>query len=205
MIVHTRDSTVVIGQRDVRLEATTYANAPAWRLIESRTGFVPAAETLHVSTAMRPLQWLAVQGAARVGLTFVGDTIFGAASAPSGKHSMIIASRPDLVVSQAMLEALMPLFPISPAWTDSAGVLAVDMARGSVIPSELTVIGEEEVMLDSVTARPVWVVALRAETRTVLLWVDKETGETQRVQQPAPPHVGTLLEYRRRPATSPPG
>jgi hypothetical protein len=205
MVVHTRDSSVVIGQREVSLEATSYANAPAWRIVETRTGVVPAAETLYVSTAMRPLQWYSAQGAARVGATFVGDTVFGAVSAPSGKLQMIIASRPDLVVSQALLEAMMPLFPLSPEWTDSAGVLAVDMAGGSVIPSELTVIGEEEVRLDSISTRPVWVVALRADTRTVLLWVDKENGEPLRVQQPLPTHVGTLLEYRRRVATSPQG
>jgi hypothetical protein len=198
MVVHTRDSTVVIGQRELSLEPTSYANAPAWRIVETRTGAVPAAETLYVSTAMRPLQWYAAQGAARVGATFVGDTVFGAVSAPSGKQQMIIASRPDLIVSQAMLEVAMPLLPLSPAWSDSAGVLDVTMAGGSVIPSELTVIGEEEVRLDSTTARPVWVVALRAEVRTVLLWVDKETGESLRLQQPLPPHVGTLLEYRRR-------
>lgn len=205
MVVQTRDSTVTIGQREVWLEPATYADAPAWRLVETRTGMVPAAETLYVSTAMRPLQWSAAQGAARVGMTFVGDTMLGAISAPSGKQSMIVASRPDLVVSQAMLEALMPLLPLSPAWADSVGVLAVDLTGGSVIPSELAVIGEEDVMLDAVTARPAWLVALRAEMRTVLLWIDKENGEALRVQQNAPAHVGTLVEYRlRRPHLAPP-
>jgi hypothetical protein len=203
MVVHTRDSAVVIGQREVSLEPTSYANAPAWRIVETRTGAVPAAETLYVSMALRPLQWYAAQGAARVGATFVGDTVFGAISAPSGKLQMIIASRPDLVVSQALLDALMPLLPLSPAWSDSAGVLAVDMAGGTVIPSELTVIGEEEVTFDSISTRPVWVVALRAEMRTVLLWVDKENGEPLRIQQPLPAHVGTLLEYRRRSTPTP--
>ena len=198
MIVHTRDSTVIIGQREVSLEPTLYANAPAWRIVETRSGVVPAAETLYVSTAMRPLQWYAAQGPAMIGVSFVGDTVFAAMRAPSGKQQMVIASRPDLIVSQAMLEATMALLPLSPAWSDSTGVLAVDMAGGSVVPSELTVIGEEEVRLDSLSARPVWVVALRAETRTVLLWIDKENGEPLRVQQPLPPHVGTLLEYRRR-------
>ena len=202
MIVHTRDSAVVIGQREVWLEPATYANAAAWRLVETRTGIVPAAETLYVSVAMKPLQWSAAQGPARIGVTFVGDSIFGALTAPAGKRSMIVTTRPDLVVSQAMLEALMPLLPLSPAWSDSAGVLAVDLATGFVIPSELAVIGEEEVLVDSVAARPVWVVALRAEVRTVLLWIDKENGETLRVQQPVPTHVGTLLEYRRRPAST---
>lgn len=203
MIVHTRDSTVLLGQREVSLEQTSHANAPAWRIVEMRSGIVPASETLYVSTGMRPLQWYAAQGAARIGVSFVGDTVFGAVSAPSGRQQVVIAGAPDLIVSQAMLEATMPLLPLSPDWSDSAGVLAVDMSGGSVVRAELTVIGEEDVRLDSLVARAVWVVALRAEMRTVLLWIDKETGEPLRVQQPLPTHVGTLLEYRRRETVAP--
>jgi hypothetical protein len=173
--------------------------------VEARTGIVPAAETLYVTTALRPLQWFAAQGAARIAATFVGDTIFGAVSAPSGKRQMILASRPDLVTSQAMLDATMPLLAFLPEWSDSVGVLAVDMAGASVIPSELTVIGEEDLMLDSLTARPAWVVALRAETQSALFWIDKENGEPLRMQQRLPSHVGTLLEYRLRVAPAPPG
>ena len=198
MIVHTRDSAVTIGQREVALSQAIYAGNPAWLLVETRTGVVAAVESLYVSSAMRPLHWYSVQGSARLGATFVGDTVFGAVSAPAGRQSLIIGARPNLIVSQAMTEAMMTLIPLTANWSDSAGVLAVDIAGGSVIPAELAVIAEEQVIVDSATSRPTWVVALRAESRNVFLWVDRETREIHRVQQALPPHVGLLLEYRRR-------
>ena len=206
MIVHTRDSGVVIGQRDVSLEAATFAGNPAWRLVETRTGLVPASETLFVASNLRPLNWYSAAREARLGASFVGDTIFGATSTPAGKQSLILAGRPDLLVSQPMIEMLVPLLPLSAEWADSAAVLAVDMTAGYVIPVALSVIGDEQVVLDSTVSRPAWVVTLRADARTILLWVDKESGDIYRVQQPLPAHVGTLLEYRRRPdaVTAPP-
>jgi len=204
MIVHSRDTAVVIGQRELTLSPATYAGNPAWMLVENRSGLVPAVETLYVAPDMRPLHWYSAQGAAQLGAEFVGDTIFGAMRAPGGKQSLVVAGRPDLLVTQGMIEALLPLLPLTSDWTDSAGVLAVDMASGTVIPAELSVIGEEEMLVDSVLARPAWVVALRADSRNVLFWVDKENGVVHRIQQPLPLHVGSLLEYRRRPDAATP-
>ena len=62
----------------------------------------------------------------------------------------------------------------------------MDMASGTVIPAELTVIGEEEMLVDSVFARAAWIVALRADSRNILFWVDKENGVVHRIQQPLP-------------------
>jgi hypothetical protein len=198
MIVQSRDSTMTIGQREVALGSAAYAGAPAWLVIETRTGLVPAIESLYVSADMRPLHWSSVLGAARLGVEFVGDTIFGATTAPGGRRNIVLGGRPDLIVSTPMVEALLPLLPLSAQWTDSVGVLAVDVASSAVIAAELAVIGEEELQIDSASVRPYWIVALRAETSNVLFWVDKETGAVQRVQQPLPAHVGMLLEYRMR-------
>lgn len=198
MIVQSRDSTVTIGQREVALGSAAYAGAPAWLLIETRTGLVPAIESLYVAADMRPLHWSSILGAARLGVEFVGDSIYGATSAPGGRRNIVLAGRPDLVASTPMIEALLPLLPLSAQWTDSVGVLAVDVASSVVIPAELAVIGEEELQIDSASVRPNWVVVLRAESRNVLFWVDKETGAVQRVQQTLPAHVGMLMEYRMR-------
>ncbi|MGH7679554.1 MAG: hypothetical protein ACRENU_13880 [Gemmatimonadaceae bacterium] len=198
MIVHTKDSAIVIGQRELALSPATYAGSPVWMLVETRTGIAPAAETLYIAPELRPLHWNASLRGARLGATFVGDTIFGATSAPAGRHSLILAGRPDLLVSQPMIELVLPLLPLATEWTDSAAVLAVDLAAGTVIPVEISVIGEESVQIDSSGAHQAWMVAVRADARTILLWIDRETGDVQRVQQPLPPHVGTMLEYRRR-------
>jgi hypothetical protein len=206
MVVHTRDSGTVIGQREVTLQQGTYAGNPCWRLVEVRTGAIPAAETLYVTPDLRPLLWYAVQREARMGVTFVGDTVLGATSAPAGRQNLRATSRPDLLVSLPMIELVLPLLPLSLEWTDSAAVLAVDLAGGTMIPVEISVIGEELiVVVDSIVQRPAWVVALRAEARTILMWIDKENGDVYKMQQPLPAHVGILLEYRRRPdAVSPP-
>lgn len=206
MFVHSGDSATGIGQREVELTPAIYAGNPAWLVAETRTGMVPAAESLYLALDTRPIHWQSVLGGARLGVEFVGDTIFGAVSAPGSKQSLVLPIRADLLVSQAMTEILLPLLPLTAQWTDSVGVLAVDMAGGTVIPAELAVIGEEQLLVDSLLIRPAWVVVLRADQRSVLFWVDKETGEVLRVQQPLPLHAGSLLEYRvrREPAPAPP-
>jgi hypothetical protein len=108
------------------------------------------------------------------------------------------------MVSLAMIEALLPLVPLSAEWTDSVGVLAVDRGSSTIVPGALAVIGEEEVLVDSLSTRPSWVVALRTDARNVLFWVDKETGAVRRIQQDLPAHVGRLMEMRLRPPAAPP-
>lgn len=198
MVVQTRDTAVVIGQREVTLAPAGYAGALAWLLVETRAGVVPAAESLYVAPDMRPLHWSSALGAARLGVEFTADSMYGATSAPDGRRSIVLSVRPDLLVSTAMIEMLLPLLPLSAQWSDSVALLAVDVASSTVIPGELAVIGEEEIVVDSAATRPFWVVALRVDTRNVLFWVDKHSGEVRRVQQQLPAHAGSLLEFRWR-------
>jgi hypothetical protein len=202
IVVKSVDSTFVIGQRDVGLVSTTYAGAPAWLLFEKRTGIIPAVESLFVMPNLRPVHWSAVLGAARLGAQFVGDTIYGATSSPTGKRSIVTASRPDLLVSAAMVEAFLPLLPLAIGWSDSAGILAVDLSTTTIVPAEITVIGEEHLSIDGTARRPTWVVAVKTEPRYVLFWIDKETGATLRVQYALPAQGGALLEYRLHPRPS---
>jgi hypothetical protein len=198
MIVHTRDSAVVIGTREVTFSSASYAGSSGWMLLESRTGVVPAVETLYVAQDMRPLYWHATQGAATLGVTFVGDTVLGAMSGPAGKRNVVVPAGVDLLVSLAMVETILALLPLRSDWTDSATVLSLDAQKGSATPVELSVIGEEPVVIDSVDSRAAWVVALRAEGRAIVFWIDKESGEVHKSHQALPTHVGSLLEYRRR-------
>jgi hypothetical protein len=198
IVVHARDSTIVLGQREVALDSASYAGVPGWLLVEARTGVVPAAESLYLAPELRPIHWSSALGTARLGVEFVGDSIYGATTSPMGRQSIVLAGRPDLLVSGAMVEMLIPLLPLTSAWSDSVGVFTVDAAMSAVLPAELAVIGEENLMVDTVTPRPAWVVALRAGPRHVLYWIDKETGAALRIDQPLPAHIGTLLEYRIR-------
>lgn len=198
IVVHTRDSTIVLGQRGVALDSASYAGVPGWLLVETRTGVVPAAESLYLAPELRPIHWSSALGPARMGVEFVGDSIYGATTSPMGKQNIVLAGRPDLLASGALVEMLIPLLPLTSTWTDSVGVFAVDATTSAVLPAELAVIGEENLMVDTVTQRPAWVVALRAGPRNVLYWIDKETGAALRIEQTLPAHAGTLLQYRIR-------
>lgn len=204
IVIQSPDSTFVIGLRDVALMLSTYAGAPSWLLVETRSGAVPSVESLYVAPDMRPIHWSSALGAARLGAQFVGDTIYGATSSPVGRQNIVVRGRPDLLASSAMVEALLPLLPLAVGWVDSVGVLAVDVASASVVPAELIVIGEEDLFVDSMPVRPSWVVALRTEPRYVLFWIDKETGATLRVQHWLYADRGAVLDYRLRP-TAPSG
>jgi hypothetical protein len=208
ILVHTRDSIVVLGQREVVLSAATYAGAPAWLFVETRTGVVPSIESLYVAPSLRPIHWSSALGAARLGVEFVGDSIYGASTAPGGRRNIVLAGRPDLLISGAMAEAFLPLLPLAPAWTDSVGIFAADASTSTILPAELVVVGEENLMVDSTMQRPAWVVALRWGTesvaRSVLYWIDKETGAALRIEQPLPAHVGTLLQFRMHAETATP-
>lgn len=199
MIVHTADSAVVIGERLVALTPAEYSGAPAWLLVETRTGLVPAAESLYIAPDFRPLHWSSTLGIARLGLEFAGDSIYGVATMPTGRQNVVAAGRTDLLVSQSMTEAVLALSPLAASWSDSVGVLDVDGASHSVLPGQLAVVGEEDTQVDSVLARPTWVTTLRAGERQVLYWIAKDSGEAIRSRQSLPSVVGGRdLEYRLR-------
>ena len=196
MFVVRGDSAQLIGEREVSMSAASYAGNSAWVIVETRTGAVPASESLFVSAGLRPMHWSSSLGQARLGIEFSGDSIYGVAASPSGRTNVVLGGRPDLIVSTAMLETILPLLPLGLNWVDSASVLQVDAASATVLPVALSVVGEEAVQVDSASLRPVWVVALRSETQTVLIWIEKESGEVRRVQQALPAHIGGMLEMR---------
>ena len=200
MLAWVGDSTVAIGSRTVRIDSVVHAGTPAWLIVETRTGAVPAAESLYVARSMRPLQWSASLGAARLTVAFGRDSVFGGTTGPGGRQTIILGGGSSLLVSTAMMEALFPLLDWTPYRSDSVNVLMVDHVSSTVLAAELSVIGE-----DSVAGKPAWIVVLRAPTRSVLFWIDRETGTLLRLQQPLPLNGASMLEYRLRthPAASP--
>lgn len=200
MLAWVGDSTVPLGSRTIRLEPAKHAGKPAWLIVESRTGAVPAAESLYVGSDFRPLQWSASLGTARLTLAFGRDSIFGGTTGPGGRQTVIQAGGPSLIVSIAMLEALFRTMQWTPYRSDSVTVLVVDHVSSTVIPAELAVIGE-----DSIAGRPAWIAVLRAPARSVLFWVEQQTGTLLRVQQLLPLNGASMLEYRPITAVQQPG
>lgn len=202
MLIRSGDSTIAIGEREVTLTQATYAGAAAFLITERRTGVVAAAESLFLAPDFRPLHWSSALGASRLAAEFVGDSIYGATTVAGAKHNIVVAARPDLIVSGAMLENLLGALPLAAAWSDSVGALAVDLASSVVRSGELLVLGEEEYSVDG-QSRPCWIVALRVagSPRQVLYWISKAAGSPVRVEQPVSTHVGASLEYRLRSET----
>jgi hypothetical protein len=201
MITHAGDSSWVIGQRDLTLTDTTYAGTPAWLLVETRTGVVPAAESLYLARDLRPIHWASTLGQARLGLEFVGDSILGATTSPLGRRSIVAPSKPDVIVSVGMLELLLPLLPLEQRDTDSVSVLQVDAATTSISTAGLAV---EDQAFDIVPAA--WLATLSIDSAKTLVLVRKDTREPFLMSISLPRHVGTWLTYERRPdaAVAPP-
>lgn len=206
MIVRTRDSSIVIGHREITLSSVTYSGAPAWLLVETRGGQIAAAESLFLTRGFRSLHFSSALGAARLGAEFVGDSIYGAATTPAGKQNIVVLGRSGLLVSAPMVEAILPLLPLTNTWSDSVSVLSVDLGASQIIAAELAVVSEVDLQMGAPPPRAAWVVALRTGDRRVLYWVDKGDGTVLREQQALPSHVGMELEYRLRPdsASAPP-
>lgn len=195
MVVHVGDSAHVIGQRDVSLREAEYAGQPAWLLIETRSGIVPTIDSLFLAADIRPIHWSSELGKSRFGAEFSGDSVFGATVTPSARRSLILGSRPDMLVSTAMIEMIAGLLPLTAEWGDSAAVLAVDAGDAIVIPAELAITGSDTSATDPTG---VWILAVRTERGQLQLWIEKSTGQVVRVEQPLPAHVGARLEFRPR-------
>ena len=197
MVVHVGDTAHVIGQREVALATTLYAGQPAWLITEARSGIVPSKDSLFLGLDLRPLHWSSELGRSRLGAEFSGDSIFGAVVTPTARRSMILASRPDILVSTGMIEALAGLLPLSADWSDSVAVLAVDAGDAMLLPAELAVTGEAQSSPGDTTVA--WVLSVRTERSQLQLWVDKGSGLVRRIEQQVPSHVGSSLEFRARP------
>lgn len=202
MLVRRGDSTIVIGRREVDVVSTIHAGLPGWLLTETRSGTVPATDSLYLSKALRPLHWGSSVGLARLGAEFVGDSIYGAVTTPMAKQNLVLLGGDDVIVTGAMADVLLQLFQLAAGWTDSARVLEVDAVGERMVPAQFAVLGDEKLAVDSQPPRPVWLVTLRSDSAYALYWVAKSDGSLVKAILPLPPHVGTDLEYRLR--ASPP-
>lgn len=197
MCVRFADSTAILGERSVALEPATYAGVDAWLIVETRSGSVPSLDSLVVARDFRPLHWSSTLGPARFVTEFAGDSLLGAVGAGRWRGNVVLATRPDAIATGAMLEAMLPLLPLSATWSDSASVIAVDAASASLLPAEIGVLTVDQ-LPDSSGSVPVWVVALRTTRAALVYWVEQATGVPLLIQQALPPpHVG-MLEFRLR-------
>jgi hypothetical protein len=166
--------TTVLGTRTVAVSQTAYAGAPAWLLLETRSGDgIPAADSLLAGIVdLHPIHWSSTLGGARLAAEFRGDTVYGATSAPSGRRSMVATVPSGTLISSSMLETVLRLLPLQTGWEDSTGTLSISLNGNSVVPTRLSVVSEESVRVPAGTF-DCWVVAVHADPGRGLYWVTK--------------------------------
>lgn len=168
-------STTILGTRTVGVSTAMYAGSPAWLVLETRTGDgIAATDSLFLGlTDFRPVHWSSPLADARLTLEFRGDSAYGAMSVPGGRRSIVAAIPGGSLVNAAMLETVLRLLPLQPAWEDSAAVLTVSANANSVLPARFSVIGEDRVRVPAGTF-DCWVVVVRADQARGLYWVTKQ-------------------------------
>ena len=167
-------STTPLGTRTVAVAQTTYGGAPAWLLVETRSGDgIPAADSLFADSAtLRAIHWSSTLGEARLAAEFRGDSLFGATSSPQGKRSIVAPVPAGTIASAAMLETMLRLLPLQTTWEDSTTTLTVTPGANAVLPTRIAVIGEDRVRVPAGTF-DCWVVAVHADSARGMYWVAK--------------------------------
>ncbi|HEV8498509.1 MAG TPA: hypothetical protein VGQ56_16655 [Gemmatimonadaceae bacterium] len=187
-------TTTVLGARTVTVARTTYNAAPAWLLLETRSGDgIPTTDSLLTDlTALHPLHWSSTQGLSRLAAEFRGDTVFGATAAPSSRRSIVAVVPSGTMVSSAMLETALRLLPLQTGWEDSTTALSITLSATGIIPTRFTVIGEDRVRVPAGTF-DCWVVAVHADAARGLYWVTKRDPEIVRSALDVPALGGAQL------------
>lgn len=193
--VVTPDSTHVVGTRQVDVTHSTYAAFPAWMIAESRTGSVPATDSLYLSYVdLRPLHWNSLLGdRSRLAIEFTADSLYGGTSGPSGNQNIVLPHGRDLLAGSAMTEVVLQLMPHSVGRVDSVSVLEVDLGASRIVPGVLSVDGEQD--LDTSLGRMhCWVISLTTPGGVVRYWLSESDPVVVRTRQDLPGRPGMTFE-----------
>jgi hypothetical protein len=192
----TRDGvTEPAGSQSITFAEATYAGAPSWLILESRSGGgIPALDSIVASRdQLAALHWGTSTGLARLAAEFTRDTIYGATSSPLGKRSLIAAAPRGVIASEGMLDGLLQLAPIENGWSSDATLLVADLTSARMVPARLVVEREETVTVPAGTF-PSWVVSLRTDNAEKRFWVSRETQMVVKSSQPLPQLNGVVLD-----------
>ena len=188
-------STRIVGDAEIRVAESTYGGAPSWLLTENglRAGAV-VAESLWVTRGeLKPQHLSATLGPARLIAEFARDTIYSAIMEPVGRRSLVAASPPKLLVSEAMSDLVMSLLPLDSTFSDSVAILAADVGAVAAPPARISVEGQERVVVPAGTF-DAWIVQLESERGGARLWVSKGTPQmVVRTEQTLPSLGGAVL------------
>ncbi len=189
------DTTRALGERTVQVASMNYGGGPAWLLIETRgAGENALADSLIVDRlSFQPLHWASTLGRSRLGAEFRGDTIFGALMTPAGRRPMVGEIPGTALLTSAMTEAALSLYPLAPNWRDSVLVAVTNTPRTVVLHAEVAVLGEARVTVPA-GSYDCWLVTLTTEAGGPTYWVSKRDHVVVRSAQLVP-ESGGMLTY----------
>jgi hypothetical protein len=164
-----------LGTRTFTVSQAMYGGLPTWLLVETRAeNGIPATDSVYAGLlALKPIHWTATLGTSRLAAEFRGDTLYGATSAPAGGRSIVTRVPRGMLVSAAMLQTVLELLPLQSNWEDSSmATLSVTPASDTIVPTRISVVGDESVQVPAGTF-DCWVVAVHADAARGLYWVSK--------------------------------
>jgi hypothetical protein len=198
------DSARSLGERSVQLSRSTYAGLQAWEIVETHgAGANASVDTLVTDyTTLMPLHWGATQqmptsgtmgAAARVVIEFRADSMIGVITAPSGRRTIVAPMPGGVLLTAGHTETALRALPIGAGWRDSISVVVTDVAKTTVVPGALAVMGEEQ-LLTTAGTYDCWVVLLITDVGQTKYWVAKADHIVVKTSQILP-ESGDMLEY----------
>jgi hypothetical protein len=198
IVVVDGDSATVIGMRTTGMLPGSFGATSGWRVVETRSGAVPAMDTLWLTPDARPLYWSSTLGPGRLTAQFVNDSLFGMVGVGRVQKNIVLPVAPNLLVTTTMAGIVVGALPIGPVWSDSASMLSIDPTGARTVGAELLVVARENALDVVGMPRELLVVSLRSDVGQLLFWLDAETRVPIRVQQQSPVAPGRRIEYRLR-------
>lgn len=180
-------ATIALGIRTVTIGESMLGGVAGWLIAEARTGTpVATTDSLYLHRAdLTPERWAATIGRTQLAVSFTADSMFAAVQDYQGRGSFSTHVPPGALISAGMIDRVIELLPLAPGYRSAASLVLVEAATPRVMPAEISVSGEEIVVLAD---RPVdcWVVQLRTEVVEKRYWVSKDATRVVKTEQWTP-------------------
>lgn len=175
---------VTLGTRTVTVSEASLGGTPSWLIDESRRGTaIESVDSTYVARAdLRPQRWASRIGQSQLGIVVSRDTMFGAVSTHRGRSSFVMPLPAGALLSAGMVERLVEQLPLGPGYRAGATLLLIDGPTIRAIPAEIAVDREDRVTWGGGTV-DCWLVAIRAGSMELRLWVTRDGARVVRTEQ----------------------
>ncbi len=181
------------GIRTVTLAPTLYAGGPAWALSERVDSVAGATtdSTLLARTDLLPLHWEGTRGPARLAAELARDTVYAAASWPTGRRSIVSALGGPVLLTMGHVEQVASVLPLEANWRGTARLLVLDLAGARVLPVTFMVEGVETIETEAGRFE-CWVLTMYGDRIEDRLWIRRDQPMVVRHTTLVPARGGQL-------------